>query len=408
MEAVTVQLPPSRALTHPGRRPALEAAAISIEDDSIAAVVPTDQAADEGLLVIPALADAHDHGRGLRNVAFGVHDQALELWLPLLGREPRVDPYHRAAVAFGHLARSGVAAINHCHNPQHLPSLIEEAKGVARAAHDVGVRVAFGVPMRDRNYIALGDPAPIAAALGDADFKSLTGRIHRATIEQQLDWVRQIGALEHPLFHVQYGPVAPQWCSDRLLACIADDFASSGRRIHMHLFETQRQREWADAQYSGGLIRRLDAIGLLSDRLTVAHGVWLTREECELLAARGVTVSVNTSSNLRLRSGIAPVGSFKAAGLRWAMGLDGMAFDDDADARRELRLVWCQQQGTGLDGAITKADLCEAVFVNGRRTITPVGGGAIEPGLAADLVLLDYAKMTADVMEGAADEATCC
>jgi 5-methylthioadenosine/S-adenosylhomocysteine deaminase len=116
------------------------------------------------------------------------------------------------------------------------------------------------------------------------------------------------------------------------------------------------------------------------------------------MASRGVTVSVNTSSNLRLHSGIAPVSVFREAGLAWAMGLDGMALDDDADALRELRLLWYQQQGTALEGAISKSELCQAIFVNGRRTITPLEGAAIEPGMAADLLLLDYAAMTPDVL----------
>ena len=58
-------------------------------------------------------------------------------------------------------------------------------------------------------------------------------------------------------------------------------------------------------------MRFLDDIGLLSPRLTVAHGVLhLTDEECALMAERGVTVAVNTACNLRLRSGVAPVGRF--------------------------------------------------------------------------------------------------
>ena len=181
--------------------------------------------------------------------------------------------------------------------------------------------------MRDRNYLALGDPAPLAAALGPSDYQALRDRIIQVEIDQQLSWIDQIAEFEHPLFHVQYGPVAPQWCSDKLLERIAQASAATGRRVHMHLFETQRQRQWADASYPEGLVRRLDEIGLLSERLTVAHGVWLRRDECELLAERGVTVSVNTSSNLRLRSGVAPIAVFQAAQLSWALGLDGMAFD---------------------------------------------------------------------------------
>jgi 5-methylthioadenosine/S-adenosylhomocysteine deaminase len=403
MSVMPKELSAGHVLSHPGRKTAIAASTVTIEDGRVCAVIPT-ASGDDGLLMLPALVDAHDHGRGLRTLATGAGDQPLELWLPLLGQEPRVDPYLRAAVAFARNARCGIAAVNHCHNPQRVTAVVEEAQAVARAARDVGIRVAFAVPLRDRNDIAYGDPAPVAAALGAEDFKKLTEFFARAPIADQLAWIDAIAAFEHPLFHVQYGPVAPQWCSDALLASIAEASARTGRRVHMHLLETLRQREWADAHYPGGLIRHLDAIGLLSGRLTVAHGVWLRADECELLAARDVTVSVNTSSNLRLGSGVAPVALFKSKGLAWAMGLDGMAFDDDEDGLRELRLLWYCQQGTGLTGAISRAELCDAVFVAGRRTITSVTGGAVEPGMAADLMRLDYRRMTADVLEGAASE----
>jgi cytosine/adenosine deaminase-related metal-dependent hydrolase len=86
------------------------------------------------------------------------------------------------------------------------------------------------------------------------------------------------------------------------------------------------------------------------------------------------------------------------------MGLDGMAFDDDEDALRELRLLWYNQQGTGLKGAISHTELCDAAFVTARPTITPAAGGAVEPGMAADIILIDYRSMIADVLDGAASE----
>lgn len=400
---MTMRLSAAHLLTHPGRKPALAASEVEIQGATISAVRPAAAPQDTETLILPALTDAHDHGRGLSSIAFGALDQPLELWLPLLGLEPRVDAYLRAVVAFAHLARSGVATLNHCHNPQDLSALVDEAKAVSRAARDVGVRVAFAVPMRDRNYLAYGDPAPLARAMGQSDFDALNSRIYRPSIDQQLAWIDEIAECEHALFHVQYGPVAPQWCSDDLLGRIARASAQSGRRIHMHLFETIRQREWADAHYPSGLIRHLDAIGLISDRLTVAHGVWLRQDECEILAQRGATVSINTSSNLRLGSGTAAAAKFQSAGLKWAMGLDGMTIDDDADALRELRLLWHSQRGTKMRAAINIVDICDAVFVNGRRTVTPVSGGAVEQGMAADLVVLDYSKMSADTLDGATD-----
>lgn len=397
------ELSAGRALIRPGHEPAAVGVTVSIADGAITAVRGDPARADDGLLLLPALVDAHDHGRGLRTLDYGVDDQALELWLPLLGLEPRIDPYLRAGVAFARMAEGGIGAANHCHNPQDPRAIVKEAEGVARAARDVGIRVAFAVPLRDRNPFAYGDPAPVAKALGD-DFKTLADAIPRYAIDEQMAWIDAIAAFEHPLFQVQYGAVGPQWCSDKLLAAVAEGSARTGRRVHMHLFETQRQREWADATYPGGLIRHLDAIGFLSDRLTLAHGVWLNPDECALLGERGVTVSVNTSSNLRLGSGIASAAAFKKAGLAWAMGLDGLAFDDDDDGFREIRLLWVHQKGTGIAPAISRAELGDAVFVNGRRTVTPALGGAIMPGMAADLVVLDRKRLAGAMLDGASGE----
>ena len=282
--------------------------------------------------------------------------------------------------------------------------LVEEAEAVARAARDVGIRVAFAVPILDRNPIVYGDSEPLFRDLSPAEANLLNRRARRALPPgRAFAAVAEIASFAHATFDVQYGPVGPQWVSDAALQAIAEASAETGRRIHMHLFETRAQREWADAAYPRGLIRWLDEIGFLSPRLTVAHGVWLNEAECALLAERGVTVSVNTSSNLRLRSGIAPVARFLAHGVRFGMGLDGMAFDDDEDALREMRLLWQNHRGFGGEDVLTPERLFQAVLIDGRRSILGEdGGGRIVADAPADLAVLDLAAMSADVLDGAA------
>lgn len=199
-----------------------------------------------------------------------------------------------------------------------------------------------------------------------------------------------------------YAPVGPQWVQDSSLARVAEASPATGRGVQMHLFETRRQREWADAAYPGGLIAHLDQLGLLTPRLSVAHGVWLRDDECARLAERGVTVAVNTSSNLRLRSGIAPVARFRTAGLRFAIGLDGMAFDDDEDMLRELRLLYHLALGIGMTDALTPAELFAAAVDNG-RALLGLGSGAITVGNRADILLLDRRKLAPDALDDAAD-----
>ncbi|MFW5641533.1 MAG: amidohydrolase family protein, partial [Roseicyclus sp.] len=359
-----------------------------------------------GALLLPALSNAHDHGRGMRTVAFGAGDDALEVWIAALGQEPATDPWLRAAVAFARMAEAGVAALNHCHNAADPARLVEEAAAVSRAARDVGVRVAFAVPVTGRNPLTYGNPAPLLDRLPPALAAALRNRPARGpSPEAQLAMVAEVAAFEHDLFEVQYGPVGPQWVEDAMLERIAAASAADGRRVHMHLYETRYQKEWAEAAYPGGHLRHLDRLGLLSERLTVAHGVHLDEEDCALLAERGVHVSWNASSNLRLRSGIAPVERFLRHGLRFGLGLDGMAFDDDEDALRELRVAWRLQRGWGAEDVLTRDRLLDAALIDGRRAIfgPREAGRGLEAGAPADVLVLDAGRIGADVLEGSAD-----
>ncbi|MDW8445001.1 MAG: amidohydrolase family protein [Acetobacteraceae bacterium] len=175
------------------------------------------------------------------------------------------------------------------------------------------------------------------------------------------EWIALVDAvadrITDDMVSVQYGPAGPQWCSDALLAAIAEASARTGRRIHMHLLETRYQRDWADRTYpeAGGIVAHLERLGLLSPRLTLAHCVWARPDELERIAASGATIAVNTSSNLGLRSGIAPVAEMLRRGCRIALGIDGMAFDEDDDGLREMRLLWALHRGWGFDETIPRA-----------------------------------------------------
>jgi cytosine/adenosine deaminase-related metal-dependent hydrolase len=204
-------------------------------------------------------------------------------------------------------------------------------------------------------------------------------------------------AASGPMFDVQFGPNGVQWCSDALLAAVAEASQRTGRRIHMHLLETRYQRAWADAAHPDSVVKHLDALGILSPRLTLAHCVWARPNELELLAERGVTIAVNTSSNLHLRSGIAPLATMVAAGCRVALGIDGSAIEDDDDALRELRLAHFLHVGNGFQVAVNREHMLRAAFADGRFSVTNAKeGGAIRPGEPADVLVLDWAAIDDD------------
>lgn len=373
---------------------------IEIDDARIAAVREIAAAAAEPLLALPALVNAHDHGRAVRTSSLNAGGKPLETWIQYHALIPPVDPYLVGLVTLSRSALGGVGVVMmHLTRPQGLTDLPTEAAAIARAGREVGIRVGLAVNMRDRNPLVYGPTEPILAALPEEARRRV-----EALLRQPLpprDYVALVdevaAAAAGPLFDVQYGPQGVQWCTDALLSAVAEASARSGRRIHMHLLETRYQRAWADAAHPGGLVKHLDALGMLSPRLTLAHCVWARPDELELLAERGVTIAVNTSSNLHLHSGIAPVPRMIQAGCRIALGLDASAFDDDDDALRDLRLWHLLHAGTGFHVAVNRAQTLQAAFANGRRSVTNVDdGGTVAAGAPADLLLIDWAALDDD------------
>ena len=346
-------------------------------------------------MALPALTNAHDHARVTSTAAYGGAGKPLETWIPYLALLPSVDPYLAAAVSLSRSALGGSGAVMvHYTRIQGMTDLPTEVAEVARAAGDVGVRVGFAVAMRNRNPLVYGPSEPVLAALSPQAREQIRQRFLRPPlpVDAQIELVDAVAAAAaNPMFAVQYGPQAVQWCTHELLEAIARASERAGRRIHMHLLETRTQRVWLDANYPSGILKFLDSIGFLSPRLTLAHCTWARPDELELIAERGATISVNTSSNLGIRSGVAPMAEMVRRGCRVALGLDGLALDEDDDGLREMRLAHLLHGGTGFRVDVSRADVLAMAFKNGRRSVLNTEeGGALASGQPADLLLLDW------------------
>src|SRR5262245_8596411 len=380
--------------------PAAGAHVIRIDGERIVAVEPA-KPGIRRLMALPALTNAHDHARVTSTTAYGGAGKPLETWIAYLALLPSIDPYLASAVSLSRSALGGAAAIMvHYTRVQGLTDLPTEAAEVARAARDVGVRVGFAVTMRNRNPLVYGPSEPILAALSPQARMEVEKRYLKAplSVEQQIALVDAVAkAAASPMFDVQYGPQAVQWCTHELLEAIADASKRTGHRIHMHLLETSTQRAWLDANYPGGIVQFLDGIGFLSPRLTLAHCTWARPDELELITARGVTIALNTSSNLHLRSGIAPLKEMIKRGCRVALGLDGSTFDEDDDALRELRLAHLLHQGIAFTTDVDRPTMLRMAFHNGRLSVTNRDdGGALAPGMPADVLVLDWDAVDAE------------
>lgn len=401
-----------RLLARPGSASATTDAVITCRGGVIASIdAGSTHPAARTLIAMPALANAHDHLRVYRTVAVGGWDMPFEIWTMFNSGLPRLDPYEAALLALGRSALGGAGSVMvHYTRPQGGMDLAAEAAEVARAAKRIGVRIAFAVSLKDRNALTYGLDDEVLAGLPAEQADAVRAQVRRPWREprRQIEDVDAVhAACAGALVDVQYGPVGPQWCTDALLEAVAEASARTGRRVHMHLLETPLQRQWADHAHPDGLLRHLDAIGLLSDRLCVAHAVWARPDELDLLAERGVRLASNTSSNLILSSGVAPVGEAVRRGVEVCLGLDGLTLDDDDDALRELRLGYLVHRGVGLERSYEPSDAFHACCATGRSVIAGLPSTArLEAGEPADILVLDGSRLFEDDLTGSMDTAT--
>lgn len=361
-----------------------------------------------GHVVLPGFVNAHHHV-GLTPFQLGSPDYPLELWFASRLGARAVDPYLDTLYSAFEMLESGITTVQHIHGWRGAPAsrVRQVADRILQAYRDVGMRVSYSYMLRDQNRLAYEADAAFVRRLPpdlapDVD-AFLTG--HAIPVADQLDLFRGLwdahGQNRAGRTRIQLAPANLHWCSDETLTALEAASARHGVGMHMHLVETAYQREYARRRTGGTALAHLDRLGLLGPRLTLGHGVWLTAADIERAAERGVMICTNPSSNLRLRSGIAPVNRFLAAGVPVAIGLDEAGINDDRDMLQEMRLALRIHRVPGMDdGVPTPAQIFRMATEGGAAT-TPFAGevGALQVGRSADLVLLPWRQVAHPYLE---------
>ena len=171
---------------------------------------------------------------------------------------------------------------------------------------------------------------------------------------------------------------------------MADYAAGHGLGMHVHLSETRKEHEECKARHGGKTPAAvLAGHGVFDVRAIAAHCVWTEPGDWAILAEKGVTAIHNPMSNLKLGSGVAPVVDLRKAGVNVALGTDGVSSNNCTDLFGDMKVAAILQNGVRCDPlALTAWDALEMATVNGARALGRKTG-RIQPGYAADLVLLD-------------------
>jgi 5-methylthioadenosine/S-adenosylhomocysteine deaminase len=351
-------------------------------------------------VVMPGLVNSHHHV-GLTPFQLGSPDYPLELWFASRLGARAVDPYLDTLYSAFEMLESGITTVQHLHGWRLGPAarVIAVADQVLKAYQDLGMRVSYSFALRDQNRLVYAADAEFVKRLPAPLATELAAWLHAQTMSYQdhLDIFTDLRERWHSRerSRIQLAPANLHWCSDAALQALQTYATRYGVGMHMHLLETAYQKAYAQRRTGTTAVRYLYNMGFLGPHLTLGHGVWLTEDDIDLVAETGTMICHNASSNLRLRSGVAPLNHFLARGVRVALGLDEAGINDDRDMLQEMRLVLRLHRVPGMEDIVpTSPQVFQMATEYGAQTTGFAQTiGTIAPGKAADLVVMNWPQI---------------
>lgn len=372
--AATLVVANGTVVTMDAARRVLPSASVAIQGTTIVAVDTPEAIAARfpgadtidaaGSLVLPGLVNTHTHAamvmyRGLAD------DLALMDWLQQYIFPAEARTVSPAFVRMGtrlaalEMIQSGTTT---------FADMYYFEEEVARAAREAGLRGVLGQTIIE---------FPVADARTPADGLARAETFIR---EFQRDPLIVPAVAPHSMYTLDAASIVK-----------ARDLAARYRvPLLIHLAETEDEVRIAIERHKRRPVAYLDSLDFWGPSVVAAHGVWVDPSEVSLLASKGVGVSHNPESNMKLASGVAPVSEYLKAGAALGLGTDGAASNNDLDMFEAMRQAAFLHKLASKDPRVVSARTAlEMATIGGARVLgLEATIGSIEPGKLADLIVV--------------------
>jgi cytosine/adenosine deaminase-related metal-dependent hydrolase len=329
-------------------------------------------------VVLPGLVNTHHHFYQTltRNVP-GAQDAGLFDWLttlyPIWARMDAAAIRSATAVALAELLKSGcTTAFDHTYM---WPN-------GARVDDQVDVARAMGIRFH--------------ASRGSMSLGRSKGGLPPDSIVEDEDAIMEDCARVISVFHdasrfamtrIVLAPCSPFSVSPNLMRESAALARAKGVHLHTHLAETLDEERFCLEHFGRRPVELAEDLGWTGPDVWHAHVVHPSAAECVRFGASHTGVAHCPSSNMRLGSGISPIGALRRAGARIGIGVDGSASNDSSHMLAEARQAMLLQRVGALDPSVLSArDALRIATRGGAEVLGRDDIGYLAPGMAADIV----------------------
>ncbi len=358
---------------------------IYVVDQAIARIGPTEtlpQTADtvidaRGMLILPGLVNTHHHFYQTltRNLPAGQNADLfhwLRLHYPIWARLTPDAIAVSTQVALAELVLSGcTTSSDHCYlwpNGARLDDEIEAAKAMGVRFHAARGSMSVGE--------AQGGLPPDSVVEDEEAILRDSQRV----IETYHDSSR------YAMLRIVLAPCSPFSVSPELLRQSAKLARAYGVHLHTHLAETRDEAIYCTQTFGRTPVELAEDLGWLGPDVWHAHMVHPGEQEISRLGQTHTGVAHCPSSNMRLASGIAPLGQLRRAGARVGLGVDGSASNDSSHLLAEARQALLLHRVQGNPTALTAHEAFWLATRGGAEVLGRDDIGYLAPGMAADFI----------------------
>jgi len=161
----------------------------------------------------------------------------------------------------------------------------------------------------------------------------------------------------------------------------------AGVRLHTHIAETVDEEDYCRRIFGRRPLQLLDDLEWLGPDVWLAHCVHLNGDDIRRVAQTGTAVAWCPTSNLRLGSGIAPVGELLEAGAAVGLAVDGSASNDAGHMLAEVRQAMLLARARGNPKRMSARDALRIATRGSARCLGRDDVGALLPGKRGDVAL---------------------
>jgi 5-methylthioadenosine/S-adenosylhomocysteine deaminase len=317
-------------------------------------------------IAMPALVNAHTHlsmglMRNYKDSAANLQDWLEEIF-PIENKLTDSDVLHASRLGIIESIQSGITTFN---------DMYFSIAATAQATNEGGIRAFIGLTLfgdiEDSKERMKTNPKKVAYEVGKSE-----GRI-------------RLCVAPHAIYTCsadtyRYGH---DWAKDHQIP------------LHTHLSETQNEFDTCMSLHGKTPVQYLYDLGSLSGiKSILAHCVYLTDKDIELLTSLDASIAHNPSSNCKLASGIAPIGKYSRQGINITLGTDGSSSNNNQNMFEEMHIASLLSTVSSRNpGNLSPYKILEMATINGAKAFGIDSLiGTLEAGKEADLILIDTKK----------------